>query len=103
MPISKLCSLIKKPFYYLSVLVVLSCADFGDEGYFMSFFQPETSVKGVNFHDYHFSPSFFYGTEGGYENFYADSLLYPQDDNLESWLNYIGGHFTLQEAGQAIY
>ncbi|MFI5264558.1 MAG: hypothetical protein ACHQM6_08595, partial [Candidatus Kapaibacterium sp.] len=103
MTISSLFSRSKRPLFYLSFILAMSCAGGDDEGYFMSFFQPETSVKGPGFHDYHFSPSFFYGSGGGYENFYSDSDLYAQDDNLTEWIRYIGGNFSVQEAGQAIY
>ena len=96
-------SRIKKSLFYLSFILALSCAGGNDDGYFMSFFQPEISVKGLGFHDYHFSPSFFYGSGEGYENFYSDSDLYAKDDNLQEWITYIGGNFTEQEAGQAIY
>jgi hypothetical protein len=103
MTISNLYSRIKKPLFYLSFTLALACTGGGEDGIYGGFFQPETSIKGPAFYDYHFSPSFLYGTAQWYDNFYADSVKNLFDDNLESWLVYIGRNYTVQEAGQAIY
>ncbi|MDP4218868.1 MAG: hypothetical protein Q8916_05630 [Bacteroidota bacterium] len=98
---SNLFSRIKKPLFYLSFVLVLSCAGGPDDSY-MGFFQPETSINSDSFYPYHFSLSFLYGADD-FDVFQTDSVNYREDDNLRSWLDYIGGNYTIQEAGQAIY
>jgi hypothetical protein len=103
MTISKIYSRIKKPFFYASFIFALACAG-GPDDNFMGYFQPETSVKGESFSPYHFSLSFVYGSDDfDIYIFDKDSIRYSEDDNLRSWLGYVGGNYTIQEAGQAIY
>ena len=103
MKISNIYSRVKKPLLAIGVLVILSCADSSDEGDFLSFFQPVSSISDPSFYEYHFSPAFVYGSGDSYNRPWNDSLLESYDDNIKAWQVYLGNTLTAEVVAGGLY